>query len=477
MPIARTAVAALLLLAFPALADTVHWINPAGGSFEDNANWDRGTPPALMDVAVFDLDATYTVTLTADHATSLHFTRGDVTMNLGTHTLATGQGLPPYYGFIDVVPAGATCAARFQGGTVPLWNGPSVGAGALLSVSGTGMSDVIGSNHATGTFSAGSHVIVTNSGLIVDTDTHISGDLLISGGGLVSAETVLSNPPATITVTGTNSRIRAEDSLTLGGVLHIQDGGTALVLYHPSMTLTNCQATVEGAGASFDSQVITDAATSILARDGGLIHSIGQSTFNGPVILGPGGGFSGSAIINGPFTIDIDATLNVGYMYFNQPITVVLDGLSARTTPILNATSTSFPAFQFTGPLTVQFRNPNAVRVGRIFDIVHHGLGDYGSFSSLVAPQIDGGRTFTMTQTGNIGEVTVNVVPGGDPCWSADFDGDGDTGTDADIEAFFACIAGNCCAACGSTDFNSDGDASTDLDIESFFRLLAGGNC
>jgi len=31
------------------------------------------------------------------------------------------------------------------------------------------------------------------------------------------------------------------------------------------------------------------------------------------------------------------------------------------------------------------------------------------------------------------------------PC-SADFNGDGDVGTDADIEAFFACLAGNCCA-------------------------------
>jgi hypothetical protein len=60
---------------------------------------------------------------------------------------------------------------------------------------------------------------------------------------------------------------------------------------------------------------------------------------------------------------------------------------------------------------------------------------------------------------------------------SADFNGDGDTGTDADIEAFFACLAGNCCAACGSADFNGDGDTGTDADIESFFRVLAGGAC
>jgi hypothetical protein len=64
-------------------------------------------------------------------------------------------------------------------------------------------------------------------------------------------------------------------------------------------------------------------------------------------------------------------------------------------------------------------------------------------------------------------------------CGTADFDGDGNLGTDSDIEAFFACLAGNCCAACweGGADFNEDGDVGTDADIESFFRVLAGGHC
>jgi hypothetical protein len=60
---------------------------------------------------------------------------------------------------------------------------------------------------------------------------------------------------------------------------------------------------------------------------------------------------------------------------------------------------------------------------------------------------------------------------------SADFDNDGAVGTDADIEAFFACLAGSCCATCGDADFNNDGDVGTDADIESFFRVLAGGPC
>jgi hypothetical protein len=67
----------------------------------------------------------------------------------------------------------------------------------------------------------------------------------------------------------------------------------------------------------------------------------------------------------------------------------------------------------------------------------------------------------------------------GRPCGSADFNCDGDTGTDADIEAFFACIAGACPAApcLGTADFNGDGDVGTDADIEAFFRVLAGGSC
>jgi hypothetical protein len=64
-------------------------------------------------------------------------------------------------------------------------------------------------------------------------------------------------------------------------------------------------------------------------------------------------------------------------------------------------------------------------------------------------------------------------------CGTSDFNGDGDFGTDQDIEAFFACLAGNCCPSCfeGGSDFNGDGDFGTDQDIEAFFRVLAGGNC
>jgi hypothetical protein len=63
------------------------------------------------------------------------------------------------------------------------------------------------------------------------------------------------------------------------------------------------------------------------------------------------------------------------------------------------------------------------------------------------------------------------------PCSCTDYDGDGDVGTDADIEAFFACLGGNCCATCGPADIDGDGDVGTDADIEAFFRYLGGVPC
>jgi hypothetical protein len=63
-------------------------------------------------------------------------------------------------------------------------------------------------------------------------------------------------------------------------------------------------------------------------------------------------------------------------------------------------------------------------------------------------------------------------------CCRNDYNGDGAVGTDADIEAFFACLSGNCCATCPpNADFNCDGAVGTDADIESFFRVLSGGAC
>ncbi len=84
-------------------------------------------------------------------------------------------------------------------------------------------------------------------------------------------------------------------------------------------------------------------------------------------------------------------------------------------------------------------------------------------------------NTSTFPNDFYIDNITMRAVR---VCGSADYNNDGDVGTDADIEAYFACLGGDCCATCpNDPDFDGDGDVGTDADIEAFFRVLAGGTC
>ncbi|HYE60591.1 MAG TPA: hypothetical protein VD997_01225 [Phycisphaerales bacterium] len=93
------------------------------------------------------------------------------------------------------------------------------------------------------------------------------------------------------------------------------------------------------------------------------------------------------------------------------------------------------------------------------------------------------GRWHVRPRSGDDLNIRVDFLTGvvqcGPTCGTSDFNGDGDSGTDQDIEAFFTCIGGTCCPTCyaGGSDFNGDGDAGTDQDIEAFFRVLGGHPC
>jgi hypothetical protein len=114
--------------------------------------------------------------------------------------------------------------------------------------------------------------------------------------------------------------------------------------------------------------------------------------------------------------------------------------------------------------------NANAIRWGTMYNF---------GFTSTAAPG-PGDATLGLFRPGPGDSITFSglTVPAVAPC-SGDFNRDGQTGTEADIESFFACLAGNCCAACDphGADFDADGDSATDADIEAFFRVLAGGSC
>jgi hypothetical protein len=90
-----------------------------------------------------------------------------------------------------------------------------------------------------------------------------------------------------------------------------------------------------------------------------------------------------------------------------------------------------------------------------------------------------GGATIGSGNTALMVTYVASAGPCAPRCGTADFNCDGDVGTDSDITAFFACLSGTCPTApcANSADFNGDGDVGTDADITAFFRVLSGGHC
>ena len=104
---------------------------------------------------------------------------------------------------------------------------------------------------------------------------------------------------------------------------------------------------------------------------------------------------------------------------------------------------------------------------------MHYNPGGGWNFPHGVIEQVTEGFNHTGPPTG----VNFTLTGTRAPFCSPDFNNDGDERTDADIEAFFACLAGSCCATCDVADFDGDASTGTDADIEAFFRVLAGQPC
>lgn len=132
--------------------------------------------------------------------------------------------------------------------------------------------------------------------------------------------------------------------------------------------------------------------------------------------------------------------------------------------------------------LVIQPLDPSwaTVRIWTDAPVIEQGPGINRQAWEYITPapyQLSSAASLTLTGPGVVwyvqdGVGSTRFVYGG----VADFNSDGDLGTDSDIAAFFACLSGDCCPAC-DPDFDGDGDPGTDADIERFFRALGGGEC
>jgi|GEM_PF-6873155 len=175
-----------------------------------------------------------------------------------------------------------------------------------------------------------------------------------------------------------------------------------------------------------------------------------------PYIVGP----QGSSDING--LAFAGGTLYATFCASQEPDT--LRTLDPATGAVLSSVPLSVDVGN-TGGLAYRARTETLFMAARV-----------GASSEIRFYTVDP-TTGEATTIGTMGAVPVWALAFIRVCGTSDFNGDGDFGTDQDIEAFFACFGGNCCNGCGSADFNDDGDYGTDQDIEAFFRVLAGAAC
>jgi hypothetical protein len=192
--------------------------------------------------------------------------------------------------------------------------------------------------------------------------------------------------------------------------------------------------------------------------------------------------------------LETDSTYGQGDIYYqtdgvspNQRFTVEWNNVSQYTAGgTYPRTSETFQCVLYEGSNDIEFRYGTITPSDTSNANQGTGLGPGGDDYTIGIENSTGTVAYWIAGTslgaGNTSRrlnSNHSVFSCGPVCETADFDCDGDVGTDFDIEAFFRCIAGTCPQApCNNTaDFNGDGDTATDADIEAFFRVLAGGSC
>ncbi len=252
-------------------------------------------------------------------------------------------------------------------------------------------------------------------------------------------------------------------------------------------TVSDCDDCTESVSLPFSFTFYGNTYSSVNVSSNGNLQFDGASGeyFNGPI---PSGDEPNNAIY--PLWDDYNP-FEQGDVYMlaegtspNRTVTIEWNNVTQYTAAgFYPLTSETFQAILHENN-TIEFR------YGSITPTLTDGLGQgsgvdsSGGDRTIGVENMAGSMASSIPSTGFTGAsqlLTFTLAPNvcGSQCGTSDFDGDGDSGTDADIEAFFACLGGNCCATCfsGGADFDGDGDVGTDADIEAFFRVLAGNPC
>ncbi len=325
-----------------ALAEDIFWINPAGGLFQDAANWSRGVPDG-NDVAIFQLaEEGYIVSFAGDWQTDRLRVRHDVvTFDLNRSVfLLVNQSQPIIVGetptndgtlvvldgtigadrVVVGLQNGATGRITLEAGAIGLFDNLTVadeGVGTLIVQNGAQLSGDASSVIAASIESIGSGTVIGadsrwSVGQSITVGSVGEGELMVLGGGEVNTggRTVLGGEPqgvGTATVSGKTSKLVSKTSVVVGergeGILLIESGGLVSSTSNSVMAelpLSIATVTVTGSGSFFSSgaqfNVGLDGNATVNLQDSGAITSADRTAIG----VSPSG--IGSVTISGSGT-------------------------------------------------------------------------------------------------------------------------------------------------------------------------------
>lgn len=334
-----------LMCGTAAHADSYSWSPSGGGDFLDGANWSpAGGPPGAADTAIFDNEATGTVTLGADHSlTQISFRNdsGTLVLDLGGNTLSLVAG----NGFVVGSNAAHVNDVTVTNGTIQF---NPTGNGILWSTAN------IQNNKLTITGAGTLLTGTSTSSSLIGTGAGAAGNVLtIQDGAVVSmANNFLIGPVSTTATTNEINVINAE--------LHVTNGNRGIALQSGTLNITNSTVSTGYLGAATDAQVPTYGGKfnfnsgSLSARhvrmignnvfyigDGGAIDADFRMAFSGSTVSAPNGIYVRSnGSIGGAGTITGNITGDAGARFGNS-----LSGPTDTATTTVNG---DFDASNFT---------------------------------------------------------------------------------------------------------------------------------
>jgi hypothetical protein len=346
---------------------TTSWTNPAGGSWQNSANWSNGVG-GNAGAAVFNLNsAGYTATLNASVGiytpTGMAVENDIVTVNMNgfgitTPTLSVGA------------PAGEESSLTLVGpGTVTL-----TGLGTTGQGSGAFGGGPLTLNGAT----------IRQSGL--DQGESFNGhDLLVENGGLI----VFSEPnftPYTISNSTFNNGsvsggVASESSVGINNVTLSNNSSIGVV------NLSVGNATVGGSYISGSTSITISGTLNLLA--GGSASGVDATNVNGPVNIYAGGHLGGTEInVSGGETIMVELNASVNGAMFQ-------------------------PHSSNSGILDFTLQSGFTPTVGEVFPIfaAFGQYGDTGTFASVTVPALPGDESWDISHLYMNGTITVVPEP------------------------------------------------------------------